>query len=320
MSESRPYFNAGYRLRSLGGSKLAFASHLREKLSIHGLSHSPPEPDVLVQHLPSGDHLVLECKATSFGYESSTTEQARKLLIACADADAAVGGVAGEAYTVYVLSAEDCDRQTETLVQLAAELHASGFDSATYGTLGLSIDEKGLWAELRLSEDSQKDHVTGVLGPVLITPNSSGDARPLYLIPFDPTTEENQDPEERSYCHRMLLERFYIAGIQTIGTADVPDLLVLKSDDLFRKATHGYSDKWHARELAGLKMRLIKGMAKVLNKGVLKGSVTASNTSLEVRLRDEDDRNAAIGLLGKANTVQLALQNMSGQTELDVPS
>ncbi|MEV5316893.1 hypothetical protein AB0K92_04320 [Streptomyces sp. NPDC052687] len=203
---------------------------------------------------------------------------------------------------------------------MAAELNAAGFDTSEYGTLGLSIDEKGLWAELRLSAESGKEHLTNVLGPVLITPAASGDARPLYLIPFDPTTEENQDPDERRYCHRMLLERFYIAGIQAIGTADVPDVLIIKADDLFRKATHEYSDKWQARELSGLKSRLIQGMAKTLNKGTLKGAVIANNTSLEIRLRDEDDRNAAISLLLKANSEQLAIKNMSGQTELDAPN
>ncbi|MFE8962084.1 hypothetical protein [Streptomyces iakyrus] len=313
--ESRPYYNAGYRLRSLG-PKLAFRADLREKLSEQGLSASPPEPDVLVQHLLSGDHLVFECKTTSFGFESSTTDQARKLLISCANADTAVG-VAGEAYVVYVLTKEDCDRQTEALVQVAAELSSAGFHTSPYGTLGLSIDEKGLWAELQLSVESDKEHVTNVLGPVLITPDASGDSRPIYLIPFDPTTEENQDPDERRYCHRMLLERFYVAGVQAIGTADVPDLLVIKADDLFRKATYGYSDKWQARELSGLKSRLIQGMAKVLNKRALKGAVTATTTSVEIRLRHEEDRDAAINLLLKANSEQLAINNMSGQIEME---
>lgn len=315
MREHRPYYKAGYRLRSLG-PKLAFKAELREKLSKQGLGAAPPEPDVLVQHLPSGDHLVFECKTTSFGFESSTTDQARKLLISCADADTAVG-VSGEAYVVYVLTAEDCDRQTEALAQVAATLSTTGFVTSPYGTLGLSIDEKGLWAELRLNVESDKEHVASVLGPVLITPDASGDSRPIYLIPFDPTTEENQEPEERRYCHRLLLERFYIAGIQEIGTSDVPDVLVFKADDLFRKATYGYSDKWQARELASLKSRLIQGMAKVLNKGALKGAVTATNTSLELRLRHEEDRDAAINLLLKANSEQLAINNMNGQIEVD---
>jgi hypothetical protein len=304
-------------LRSLG-AKLAFNAALRPKLVELGLGANPPEPDVLLHHISSGDHLVLECKTTSFGAESSTTKQARKLLISCFDANSAFG-VSGHAIVAYVLAKEDCERQFDALREIAAEVSEQGFNVAIYGTLGLEIDDKGLWAHLTLSETPEQDHARSILGPVLIASGASGDARPLYFIPFDPTTDENQTPDERLYCRKILTERFYLAGVAVIGQAEVPDCLVIKADTLFREATYGFSDKWHAKELVGLKSKLIHGMATILNKKSLKGKVVASSVSLELRLGDEEDRQTAIGLLLRANSEQLALNTLSGQIDMDNP-
>ncbi|MCX5351243.1 hypothetical protein OG901_26395 [Streptomyces mirabilis] len=311
----RPYYDAGYRLRSLG-AKLAFSSETRAKLSGKSWGPQPPEPDLLFHHLQSGDHLVLECKASSFGEESSTSGQARKLLISCAEANTAVG-VDGQAVVIYVLPAEDCQRQVETLTALAAEVVEAGFKTATYGTLGLSIDETGLWAELRVSAATDAEHLAEIVGRVLVVAGASNDARPLYLIPYDPTASSNQAPEEREYCHRILLERFYLAAVQVIGTADIPDCVVIKADDLFRQATYAVSDKWQAKELSPLKGKLIHGMATLLNKKSLHGKVTVNNHHVELRLGNEDDRQTAISRLLKANTTQLAMNASSGQMDLD---
>ncbi|MFF3451224.1 hypothetical protein ACFYXJ_29225 [Streptomyces sp. NPDC002667] len=313
----RPYYDLGYRLRSLG-APLAFKDELRPKLAKSSLGAKPPEPDVLIHHIASGDHLVIECKASSFSSSSSTAGQARKLLIACADADSAVG-VAGEAFVIYVIPGEDCQLQMTTLAELTAELNSEEFVTAPYGTLGLQVDDEGLWADLSINKQSTKEHVADVIGRVLVVPQSGGDFRPLYFIPYDPAAADNQDAEELNYCHKLLVERFYVGAVQEIGTADVPECLVIRADDLLRKATYGISDKWVARELVTLKARLIQGMGKILNKKSLKGKVEATGSRVEIRLGSEDDRQAAIDLLLKANTEQLALNNASPQTEIDTP-
>ncbi|GGX15830.1 hypothetical protein GCM10010321_32650 [Streptomyces chartreusis] len=240
------------------------------------------------------------------------------MLISCSDANSALG-VDGQAIVAYVLAKEDCDRQFEALQEIAAEVAEQGFDSALYGTLGLEIDDKGLWAHLSLSEPPEQEHAQALLGPVLIAAGISGDARPLYFIPFDPTTCENQTPEERLYCRKILLERFYTAGISVIGKAAIPDCVVIKSDDLFRQATFEFSEKWQAKELGGLKSKLLQGMATILNKQKLRGKVKVSGNSLELRLADEEERQAAINLLCKANSEQLALNSLSGQIDMDNP-
>lgn len=310
----RPFFDAGYRLRSLG-SKLAFSLEVRTRVAQCGWGRNPPEPDLLFHHLASGDHLVLECKASSFSKDSSTAGQARKLLISCADSTTAVG-IDGQAVVVYVLPSEDCSLQTETLSEITDELTEDGFVTALYGVLGLKIDDDGLWAELRISRDPSP-HLAELADRFLIIAGASSEARPLYLIPYDPTAADNQSREEREYCHRVLLERFYLAAVQVIGTADVPECVVIKADDLFRQATYGVSDKWQAKELGPLKSKLIRGMATLLNRKRLHGKVTVNNNQVELLLRDEDDRDAAIGGLLKANTTQLALNASTGQTDID---
>ncbi|MFE9648916.1 hypothetical protein ACFYO0_33345 [Streptomyces sp. NPDC006365] len=262
--------------------------------------------------------MVIECKASSFSSSSSTAGQARKLLIACADSDSAVG-VEGEAFVIYVIPSEDSQLQMQTLAELTTELNSEEFDTAPYGTLGLQVDDDGLWANLWLNDESDKEHVAGVVGRILVVPQSGGDSRPLYFIPYDPAAADNQSPEELRRCHKLLVERFYVGAVQEIGTADVPDCLVIRADDLLRKATYGISDKWVARELSTLKARLIQGMGKVLNKKSLKGKVEATSSRVEIRLGSEDDRQAAIDLLLKANMEQLAINNASPQTEIEAP-
>ncbi|NKI41555.1 hypothetical protein [Streptomyces physcomitrii] len=217
---------------------------------------------------------------------------------------------------VYVLPSEDYPLQAATLQELASELTEDGFLTAIYGVLGLKIDDEGLWVELRIGQDSSP-HLASLEDRFLIVAGDPKEARPLYLIPYDPTAADNQSREEREYCHQILLERCYVAAVQIIGTADVPECVVIKGDELFRKATYGVSDKWHAKEIGPLKSKIVHGMATLLNKKELQGRVTVNNNQVELLLRDEDDRDLAISRLLKANTVQLALKASSGQTDID---
>ncbi|MFF3637103.1 hypothetical protein [Streptomyces sp. NPDC002250] len=281
-----------------------------------GWNPAPPEPDIVVHHHQSGDHLVMECKASGFGSESSTAGQARKLLVAGADAEAALS-ISGDAFILYTLPSEDADLQMQCLEEICVEVEAAGFETAPYGTLGLEIDESGLWADLRLSRPCDKPHLLAILGRVLVSPAVGGDSRPLYLIPYDPTTAENQDPDEKAYCYRQLLERFYLAAVRALGTARVPDSVVLMGDDLLREATFGISPKWHAKELNKLKGDLLRGMTTVLGKKNLKGKVHYHSSQVEVILNDDAERQAAINMLLKANSEQLALKGVSGQLDIE---
>ncbi|WP_457493137.1 hypothetical protein [Streptomyces sp. P5_D11] len=315
ISPIRPYFAAGYRLRALG-PRFPFSSSIKPKLVSIGWNPAPPEPDIVVHHHESGDHLVLECKASGFGSESSTAWQARKLLVAGADSESALS-VSGDAFILYTLPVEDAELQMQCLEELHAEVEEAGLAAAEYGTLGLEVDERGLWVELRLSRPCDKPHIVKISGRVLISPDVGGDSRPLYLIPYDPTTADNQDPTERAYCYRQLLERVYLAAVRALGTAQVPDSVVLTGDDLLREATFGISAKWQAKELNTLKVNLLRGMATVLGKRDLKGKVHFHTSRLEVLLNGDDDRQAAINMLLKANSEQLALQGTTGQLDVE---
>ncbi|MFB7179023.1 hypothetical protein ACFCYI_15115 [Streptomyces sp. NPDC056257] len=270
----------------------------------------------MFHHHESCDHLVLECKASGFGAESSTADQARKLLIACADANVALG-VPGDALVLYVLPSEDAELQRQCLDELAEVVEGSGFTSAAFGTLGLEIDEDGLWAHLSLGRLLDKAHVQAIVGRVHVVPAAGGDFRPLYIIPYDPAAADNQAPEERAYCYRQLLERVYLSAVREIGTALIPDTLVLMGDELIRQATYGVSAKWHAKELVQLRTRLLKNLASELGKKSLKGKVDFSSVRVEVRISSEDDRQTAINLLLKANSVQLALESLNGQIDIE---
>ncbi len=92
---------------------------------------------------------------------------------------------------------------------------------------------------------------------------------------------------------------------------------MLTGDDLLREATFGISAKWQAKELNTLKVNLLRGMATVLGKRDLKGKVHFHTSRLEVLLNGDDDRQAAINMLLKANSEQLALQGTTGQLDVE---
>src|SRR5690349_19104998 len=59
--EKGTYASVGFVLRALG-RRLGISNELRERFRELTWTPEPPEPDVLLHHLASGLHLVLECK------------------------------------------------------------------------------------------------------------------------------------------------------------------------------------------------------------------------------------------------------------------
>lgn len=302
---ARPLFRAhGFDLRALG-RRLAFSASTQEKLNDVGLRGGGPEPDVVLRHLASGDHLVFECKAQSFSVDSSTAAQGKKLLAACADADAALAAH-GEAYVAYVLPEEDVALQARTLRLLSEELAEYDIECAKSGTLGLSLDDDGLWAELKIDGVDSSSEVAALCLRTLIVDGVNNEARPIYLIPYDPAAEASQDPSERKYCAQLLAERLFIQVISIVGRAEIPACVRIHAEKLLDEATFGVSAHWEAKEVQKFKARIAKFIFRTLNKGKLGKKVSIrQNTNVEVDLADESDRDAIMGILHKTNPAGL---------------
>lgn len=310
---SPEYRRHGYTLRALGRT-LALSARGREALTKLGLSQGTPAPDVVLRHT-SGDHLILECKAQSFSTDSSTVLQAQKLLIACADPNEALGA-AGSAYVAYVLPIEDIKMQKETLTTLAAELAENEIAHALHGTLGLEIDENGLWAHLSIDGLPTGSSAEPICGRVLAVAGSFNEARPIYLIPYDPAAENEQADSEREYCGRLLAERLFNQAISVIGRSELPECVHLASDRLLDEATFSISSHWEGRELHKFKVRIASFMYGALNRGQLRSKVELrGNLIVELNLADEEDRNIALSLLHRGDPADLSERLLDPQID-----
>ena len=293
-----------YALKALGFRTPPSAA-IKEGLIKLQLGPDGPEPDVILKNVQNNSHLVLECKTTSFGPESTTSKQAKKLLAVCADSDSALG-VQGDAAVLYVLSQDQAELQLATLATFTEELRSAGMLTAESGTFGLSIDDTGLWAEICIPNPKEDSVFEPVLKRHHIVEGSREEARPLYLIPYDPTVVENQSPEEQKYCSEILAERLCVQAASMIGRSQVPDVVRLSMSEIFSEATFGVSQKWQANELRQLKAKLAKTLNRLLKRGQLKEKILLDKDTVELSLADESDLDAALSMLLKAPIERIA--------------
>lgn len=94
------------------------------------------------------------------------------------------------------------------------------------------------------------------------------DARPLYLVPFDPSIE--QDDDERALCLRILLARGRAHAASVLGRGPAQGTAVLLGHELIDAATYGLAKYWrdsNAREKAAHEiLRFVKSALAAMRK------------------------------------------------------
>src|SRR5690606_9612356 len=127
---------------------------------------------------------------------------------------------------------------------LRAELGTNEIPAAAGSVLGIRNDP-GVGVQVTLIGGDLPGPAGDILATTQTVIAAAGDdenARPLYLIPFDPGVE--QDPEEEDLCRRILLERSRMFVAAQIGRCAPPQTVVINGHDVLREATYGLSDYW----------------------------------------------------------------------------
>ncbi|WP_433054259.1 hypothetical protein [Dactylosporangium sp. CS-033363] len=309
------YGKAGYVVRALA-KKLGVSPATRLSFKAAALTPEPPVPDLLFRNANDGHHLVLECKASGFTTSSSTAKQARKILIACADADNALGSP-GEAFVVYVTSDDDALWLLSTLEALTEELRVLELPSAVPAVIGLTIEDDGLYAVLNVARGAGEEKLGEIRGRRLITEGNPDEARPIYIIPYDPSAAENQDADEKDYCLRLLTERVLIYCMHVIGLAVTPDCVYIDATDALKQATFNVSTRWRDNsDVDALRTRIASIIFSTLNRGELKGRVDRSGFVVSVDLDTKDEQELALSLLFKAQPSRLAEELANKQSSI----
>lgn len=237
----------GYRVRALSMSLTAppaVEAALAAKLRLRGRA----APDV-VASAPAGGHwLAIECKASSFGPESTTSNQALKILAQTADLSLIAGAPAGTAVpgaAVYATRASQGAALHDTLTTLASRLTEQAIASAPTATLGLE-SVPGTGVTVRSVGGRVPDPGGAALAKTTTLVPAAGpdehDPRPLYIIPFDPGV--TQEGQERERCLKILLARGRAEAASQIGGSTAAGPLTLDAEQLLSKATYGISERW----------------------------------------------------------------------------
>lgn len=189
---------------------------------------------------------MLECKSSSFGSESSTSNQARTFLLLAGPIISEILriGKRGENKGIlcYFIGSDNAELIDKTLKILANEIKdKTKFETGRFGCFVIKPSKSTI--ALEYSEDI-KDFLNIVKdSPVdIVIFEEDTDPRPLYFIPYDPNVEQTK--EEQEFCRRVLLERILSNIISNIGSADSPVSITFTIVELLNSATFGLYEIW----------------------------------------------------------------------------
>lgn len=290
-------YHQGYAVRALGKALTASAKlerRLASELDLRGIA----APDVLASAPMSDPWPVFECKRSSFGPQSSTSHQALKILARAAELSLVAGsppGVEVKGCAVFVTRDDQAARLQATLDELSATLEDARVTVAPASTIGIRV-ETGIGLIVRLVGGSFPGAGGQALTTDVVLLRAAGpdeDARPLYLVPFDPSVE--QDEEERSLCLRILLARARAHAASMIGRGPASGTVVLEGHALLDAATFGLSKFWRdtkARDAVSHEvLRFLKaGLAAMRGPSAPFVTEGSGPKRIEVVLRSEDHR------------------------------
>jgi hypothetical protein len=232
------FWREGFELRSIAPS-IGVPLEALARAQMANLPIQPTaSPELLLEQNSQQQLLLIECKSSSFGSASSTSQQARALL-ACtgpylAERIGVAEAMAWKGYLLYVISGGQESPMQDTLQALGQELQAARISAASGGAMGIHVRADGVY----LSPDARSNIPVQALrqslanGVQVMALEQDEDPRPLYLIPFDPSVGVD-DPVER----RVLEERVRQALTSLIGSRlDMPSFEVAM-DEILTAAT-----------------------------------------------------------------------------------
>jgi hypothetical protein len=221
-------------------------------------------PDVIAASQTAGRFAVTECKASSFGAESSNAEQARSLLIVGGPRCSEVLGISdravSETVVAFLMPEDQRDAFSPTLSELDDRLTKAQLSPGPSCILGLRATATGIV----VVSDVRASAFFGLpRGPVkFLGVEKDTSPAPLYFIPYDPTID--QSPAERQRSKRMLFERLLGGVISATGRANPPFDLLLEPDHMLNDAMFGMYEHWESRDATRHMRRLCREFMNAL--------------------------------------------------------
>lgn len=252
------FYKSGLSIYSIG-PLLTLPPDIRLAISEKIKCQESARPDLVLELKEKRRFCVLECKASSFGPDSSNSNQARTFLLLAGPIISEVLGLGkrgeNEGILCYFMGPNNTDLMDRTLETLAKEIKdKTNLETGRFGSFVIKPLKSTIAVEY-------PEHIKNFLNlensPVkIIEFEENTDPRPLYFIPYDPNV--NQTKEEQEFCRRILFERILSHIISNIGSADIPASITFTTADFLNLATSGVYKIWDDDDAKKYVRRVVK--------------------------------------------------------------
>ena len=280
----------GYKLYSLE-NKVALPSYPGYEDAIYPLIKrklSSPVPDLWLEHKDDQFDLIMELKARSFGPDSDKAVQMMKILSASDDLSLSLGGgPVRPGHVIVVTASEDMTSMAVTLNTLRDKLQERNIRSAPVGVIGLQASDDKV--ALVSPEPNQLPYPlkSRFDNPVTVLQRDGDDEIvPTYIIPWIPGVESAQNDLLAQDGLRELTSRLLTHLSAVVGRVDIPNILTIMGESLLEYSTLTIFSYWKD----GAKAKFVREAIIIAKRAINQGRLTRRNTSLEIELIDEQQR------------------------------
>lgn len=300
----RPIFKeSGYLVHSIS-QPLALPIPIREKIRGKNINvQDGCSPDVILEKSQKNSFLLVECKKQSFGTNSTTSEQARTLLLLKGRALSEALGLALDTIVenkiVYLTRADQKSQLNDTCKSMITELENAGFTVCPTYCLGIKCDSTN---SIYLVIDSNDTNELGLLehGEIkVIEGQPETDPRPLYFIPLDPSVEQNE------YGIKTLEQRLLSEILSLIGRANIPSKIQFDCEELLEKATWGMYGIWGDRNARLNLKRKVKTFLSEKMVSLLPNNFQKEQDKLILSLNSSQDKETILSSFQKTKEIEV---------------
>lgn len=269
-------------------------------------------PDVVLANEVDGKFAMTECKKSSFGPTSTTSEQARGMILVSGPHAADVLGLSKDQVksTIFVYATDEHNREPlkQTLNTLISELQTKGLPTSTFSILGFRMDASRI---LVVVDEEGNNFFRLPVGEIpFLTYDDDTDPRPLYFIPYDPTVYPTQNSREQEYCRRIVYERLQSGVIYAVGRSVTPEFLI-EIDALLTDATFGMYANWQDRGARGTMKQLCKQFMRSLMQTAnlaVPRSMTQEGNGWKIKMDNEEQQTKILDALANFSCETLNLR------------
>lgn len=314
------FYESGLKIYSIG-PLLALPADIRLTVSGKVDCRDGVRPDLVLETKELKKYCILECKASSFGPDSSTAQQARTLLLVTGPILSEVLGLGTRGQNggllCYLIGPNQTEMLETTLETLEKEIRERvNLESGNFGCFRVKPTESTVTLEYH--EDIKKFLNLAKDSPIEVVKfEKTTDPRPLYFIPYDPNIQQTK--EEQQFCRRILFERILSYIISNIGGATIPTTITSTTEDLLNAATFGVYEIWEDNEATKNVRRLVKDFLISIKNSInepLRECITyESNKGWIFNLKDKETHE---GLLKEFQKFKPETLDLSKQTQPDL--